>query len=128
MPSLPPASATLVMEMTIDRAPFDQALRRARVSAYAPGEFVEQESFMGAGEMGYLEARNSSGELKRASLANAAPWARSVVVCALNYNSDAPYSTHSGSTSQGWISRYAFTERDYHDAVLAKLDKGHTRA
>ncbi len=33
------------------RAPFDQALRRARVSAYAPGEFVEQESFMGAGEI-----------------------------------------------------------------------------
>ena len=59
------------------------------------------------GEMRYLESRNDAGELKRASLANAAPWARSVVVCALNYNSDAPYSTHSGSTSQGWISRYA---------------------
>ena len=39
-----------------------------------------------AGEMKYLEARNDAGELKRASLANAAPWARSVVVCALNYN------------------------------------------
>ena len=42
------------------------------------------------GEMRYLEARNEAGELKRASLANAAPWARSVLVCALNYNSDAP--------------------------------------
>jgi SAM-dependent methyltransferase len=33
------------------RAPFVEALQRARVSAYAPGEFVEQESFMGAGEI-----------------------------------------------------------------------------
>ena len=34
-----------------DRAPFVQALHRARMSAYPPGEFVEQESFMGAGEI-----------------------------------------------------------------------------
>jgi epoxyqueuosine reductase len=74
-----------------------------------------------AGEMGYLEKRSDSGKLKRASLANVAPWARSVVVCALNYNSDQPYSTHAGTTSQGWISRYAWTERDYHDLVLEKL-------
>src|SRR3954466_13531751 len=40
-----------------DRAPFDQALRRARVSAYAPGEFVEQESFMRAAEIRALAVR-----------------------------------------------------------------------
>jgi epoxyqueuosine reductase len=74
-----------------------------------------------AGEMKYLEARNEAGELKRASLANAAPWARSVVVCALNYNAAQPYSTHAGTTAQGWISRYAWTQRDYHDVVLEKL-------
>src|ERR1022692_2706733 len=74
-----------------------------------------------AGEMKYLEARNEAGELKRASLANAAPWARSVVVCALNYNTDQPYSTHAGSTTQGWISRYAWSQRDYHEVLLAKL-------
>ncbi|MDX6525653.1 MAG: hypothetical protein QOI43_1164, partial [Gaiellales bacterium] len=34
-----------------ERAPFVEALQRARVSAYAPGEFVGQESFMGAGEI-----------------------------------------------------------------------------
>jgi SAM-dependent methyltransferase len=34
-----------------ERAPFVQALQRARVSAYAPGEFVEQEGFMLAGEI-----------------------------------------------------------------------------
>jgi epoxyqueuosine reductase len=74
-----------------------------------------------AGEMKYLEARNDAGELKRASLAVAAPWARSVVVCALNYNTVQPYSTHAGSTTQGWISRYAWSQRDYHAVLLAKL-------
>jgi len=74
-----------------------------------------------AGEMSYLQKRTEAGELKRAALANVAPWARSVVVCALNYNSDQPYSTHAGTTSQGWISRYAWTRRDYHDVVLGKL-------
>jgi len=34
-----------------DRAPFVRALQRARASAYAAGEFVEQESFMGAAEI-----------------------------------------------------------------------------
>ena len=73
------------------------------------------------GEMKYLAARNDADQIKRASLANAAPWARSVVVCALNYNTDQPYSTHSGSPRQGWISRYAWSHRDYHDVVLEKL-------
>ncbi len=40
-----------------ERAPFDQALRRARESAYPPGEYVEQESFMRAGEIRILAAR-----------------------------------------------------------------------
>jgi len=74
-----------------------------------------------AGEMKYLQARNEEGELKRASLANAAPWARSVVVCALNYNTAQPYSTHAGTPAQGWISRYALSQRDYHDVLLEKL-------
>jgi SAM-dependent methyltransferase len=34
-----------------DRAPFDRALHRARAAAYAPGEFVGQESFMTAGQI-----------------------------------------------------------------------------
>ncbi len=74
-----------------------------------------------AGEMAYLEARAADGRLKRASLASAAPWARSVVVCALNYNTAAPYSTESTDRARGWISRYAFSGRDYHDAVMSRL-------
>jgi SAM-dependent methyltransferase len=34
-----------------ERAPFHRALERARVAAYPAGEFVEQESFMSAGEI-----------------------------------------------------------------------------
>jgi len=39
------------------RAPFVRALQRARVAAYPPGEFVDQESFMRAGEIRELATR-----------------------------------------------------------------------
>jgi len=75
------------------------------------------------GEMKYMEARDATGELKRASLARVAPWARSVVVCAINYNTAHPYSTQAQKedASRGWISRYAWSREDYHDAVLRRL-------
>ena len=44
-----------------DRAPFDRALRRARISAYPRGEFVGQESFMTAGEIRALTAQAGIG-------------------------------------------------------------------
>jgi SAM-dependent methyltransferase len=44
-----------------DRAPFHRALHRARVSAYAPGEFVGQESFMTAGEIRALAVQAGIG-------------------------------------------------------------------
>ncbi len=74
-----------------------------------------------AGEMKYLEARDEQGRLKRASLAHAAPWARSVVVCAINYNTAQPYSTQVTSQDRGWISRYAWAQQDYHDSVMPRL-------
>jgi len=74
-----------------------------------------------AGEMKYLEARDEAGHLKRASLQTAAPWARSVVVCAINYNTGQPYSTEVCDPERGWISRYAWSREDYHDAVMRRL-------
>jgi epoxyqueuosine reductase len=74
-----------------------------------------------AGEMKYLEARDEQGRLKRASLEHVAPWARSVVVCALNYNTAQPYSTQFTERGRGWISRYAWSGVDYHDAVMQRL-------
>ncbi len=79
------------------------------------------------GEMKYLEARDQTGKLKRAALARVAPWARSVIVCAINYNTAHPYSTQvqtqtqTEDASRGWISRYAWSREDYHDAVLRRL-------
>jgi len=79
-----------------------------------------------AGEMRYLESRSESGELKRASLASVAPWAKSVIVCAINYNtaeakSIDPVADCEDVSSRGWISRYAWSKEDYHDSVLRRL-------
>jgi epoxyqueuosine reductase len=84
-----------------------------------------------AGEMRYLEARDEQGRLKRASLTHVASWARSVVVCAINYNTAQPYSTeaqnHSGENQErGWISRYAWSQQDYHDSVMRRLQQVET--
>ena len=90
-------------------------------------EFGELESFPAwiasgqHGEMKYMESSDDAGKLKRASLARVAPWARSVIVCAINYNTAHPYSTQTGDASQGWISRYAWSREDYHEAVLRRL-------
>ncbi|MGO9402422.1 MAG: tRNA epoxyqueuosine(34) reductase QueG [Terriglobales bacterium] len=75
------------------------------------------------GEMKYMEARDQAGELKRAALARVAPWARSVIVCAINYNTAHPYSTQTEDVSRGWISRYAWSREDYHEAVLRRLSQ-----
>jgi epoxyqueuosine reductase len=74
-----------------------------------------------AGEMKYLEARDDAGQLKRSSLRSTAPWARSVMVCAINYNTAHPYSTQVADSGRGWISRYAWSREDYHDAVMRRL-------
>ena len=73
------------------------------------------------GEMDYLAARTPDRQLKRGSLAHVAPWARSVIVCAINYNSPQPYSTECTDRTRGWIARYAWSERDYHETVLRRL-------
>jgi epoxyqueuosine reductase len=84
-----------------------------------------------AGEMEYLKRRDEAGRLVRSALQVAMPWARSVVVCALNYNADAPRSVDVAPRGSGWIARYAWSGRtqadgsaiptDYHDELLGRL-------
>jgi epoxyqueuosine reductase len=74
-----------------------------------------------AGEMKYMEARDDAGSLKRASLRSTLPWVRSVIVCAINYNTAQPYSTQVNDPQRGWIARYAWGQQDYHEAVLHRL-------
>ena len=84
-----------------------------------------------AGEMRYLH------DSRRADPARVLPEARSVIVCALNYNTRQPLSTEavaavpqSGTGARGaaesgsraWISRYAWGD-DYHTVLGEKLEK-----
>jgi len=80
-----------------------------------------------AGEMKYLESRAEDGQLRRASLKSVFPWARSVVVCAINYNTAYPYSTEIKNSGRGWISRYGWSQEDYHDSVLRRLREVETK-
>ena len=43
-----------------------------------------------AGEMDYLKRADDAGEYLRGDLRRSMPWARSVIVCAVNYNAAAP--------------------------------------
>jgi epoxyqueuosine reductase len=89
-----------------------------------------------AGEMDYLKRRDEQGVLLRSGVQVAIPWARSVIVCALNYNADAPRSIDPAPPNAGWIARYAWSGRpaaereasetellptDYHDQLLPRL-------
>src|SRR6476659_5760608 len=85
------------------------------------GAFIEWVDAGRAGEMKYLESRTETGELRRTSATNAAPWVRSMIVCALNYSADRPYSVAANDPERGWISRYAWGTKDYHDALLPRL-------
>ena len=81
-----------------------------------------------AGEMEYLKRADEAGEYLRGDLRRSMPWARSVIVCAVNYNADAPRSIDPATPTQGWIARYAWSGRedsgagsDYHDVLLSRL-------
>jgi epoxyqueuosine reductase len=72
-----------------------------------------------AGEMKYLE------DARRGNLQSVMPGLRSVIVCALSYNSPAPRSTEATApddgAARGWISRYAWGD-DYHEVLREKLE------
>ena len=76
-----------------------------------------------AGEMRYLH------DSQRADPARVLPEARSVIVCALNYNTRQPLSNEAvvsqigtaGDKARGWISRYAWGD-DYHTVLGEKLE------
>jgi epoxyqueuosine reductase len=98
-----------------------------------PGKYLEDWIAAGhAGEMDYLKRRNEQGALLRSEVKAAIPWARSVIVCAANYNAPGPLSIDPAPATTGWIARYAWAGRpdpstgelrpsDYHDTLLARL-------
>jgi epoxyqueuosine reductase len=62
-----------------------------------------------AGEMEYLKRRDEQGVLVRSAVQIAMPWARSVIVCALNYNATGPLSIDNPPPGAGWVARYAWS-------------------
>jgi epoxyqueuosine reductase len=75
-----------------------------------------------AGHMNYLR------DERRANPLAALPEAKSVIVCAVNYNTAQPYSTEAsaaatvGEECRAWISRYAWGE-DYHTVIGEMLER-----
>ncbi len=75
-----------------------------------------------AGEMKYLH------DPRRTDLQATMSGVKSVIVCAMNYNSPQPYSSEvaqgessDDGASRGWISRYAWGS-DYHEVLWGKLN------
>jgi epoxyqueuosine reductase len=110
-----------IVKRAAEEAGFDLAGIAPAADAAELKHFPEWIAAGRAAEMKYMEALDDRGDLKRGSLARVAPWARSVVVCAINYNTENPYSTQVRDAERGWISRYAWSRDDYHDAVLRRL-------
>jgi epoxyqueuosine reductase len=110
-----------VIRRAAEEAGFDLAGVAPATDAAELSHFPEWIAAGHAGEMKYLEARDDHGDFKRGALARVAPWARSVVVCAINYNTANPYSTEVNDRDRGWISRYAWSREDYHDAVFRRV-------
>ncbi len=142
-------SATLLRDLQAAASALDFDLTGVVPSAPELGTELSQfgpwiESGFG-GEMQYLRAKNEAGAYKRESLRDALPWARSAIVCAINYNTAPPYSMEQpkseDGSARGWISRYAWSAMagtdsagaegnsaamratDYHQTVLARLRK-----
>jgi epoxyqueuosine reductase len=75
-----------------------------------------------AGEMRYLF------DPRRDDIASVMAEARSVIVCAINYNASQPHSIEAaagaaaGGEARAWISRYAWGD-DYHETIGGKLEE-----
>ena len=115
--------------LSIEQAATAAGFERVGVAPASHPEMRELDRFADwvdagyAGEMEYLKRRSESGKYKRSALEEALPWAKSVIVAAMNYNPAAPKSIEPAARTQGWISRYALSPRDYHDIVLGALRK-----
>jgi epoxyqueuosine reductase len=93
-------------------------------------ELARQEEWLACGYGGEMKYLNDP---RRSDPPQVMPGVRSVIVCALNYNTELPRTAEalvqaSGSTDssvsgpRGWISRYAWGD-DYHEVLRGKLQE-----
>jgi len=97
------------------------------LSGVAPLERFPEHAAIGEWlERGYGGAMSYLADPRRAEPEQVLEGARSVIVCALNYNTAHPYSGEAAalegsSEARGWISRYAWG-RDYHEVLWERLN------
>ena len=93
------------------------------------GQFPELEHYSEWLDRGYAGEMKYLTDPRRLDPRVAMPEARSLILCALNYNAPLPYSAETEGNSagasagrpRGWISRYAWGD-DYHQVLWAKLN------
>jgi epoxyqueuosine reductase len=116
---------------------FDLAGIAAVPAAGSPEEQQQRERFLSwaeqgfAGDMAWMLRAGEDGVPVRSSLHAAVPWARSVMLCAVNYNANQPESLEPAPPGTGWVARYAWSgsalpdgstvPTDYHDVLLRRL-------
>ena len=114
-PKTPLALAGLARRRTIE-AGFDEV---GIASAFAPPVLAHFKRWVELGRAGAMDYLVDQVD-RRSDVKAAFPWARSVIVAALQYDTPHPYSTDAPSGS-AWIARYAWGD-DYHDVVRARLE------
>lgn len=94
-----------------------------------PDEFFELTLAKEWVERGYGGAMSYLADPRREHLERVLPGVRSIIVCALNYNTARPLSIEASDAApvddealRGWISRYAWG-CDYHEVVREKLEQ-----
>ncbi|MBK5255303.1 MAG: tRNA epoxyqueuosine(34) reductase QueG [Vicinamibacteria bacterium] len=117
MPDSPtPDALTGLVKRRVLEAGFDDA--RVANSA-APPVLAHFKGWIEMGRAGIMDYLVTQAD-RRSDLRTAFPWARSIIVAALQYDTPHPYSTDSPQGS-AWIARYAWGD-DYHDVVRARLE------
>ena len=88
------------------------------------GDFPESQYYKNWLNRGYEASMSymSRNSQKREDVRQLMPEAKSVICCAINYNSDHPYSNSLSDSSRGWIARYAWGD-DYHKVMTRKLNE-----
>ena len=114
-PNSPLTRATLVRRLALQKG-FDEARIAA---AKAPPVLSHLRRWLDEGRAGTMDYLKSQAD-RRSDLTVAFPWARSVVVAALQYDTPHPYSTEAPKDA-AWIARYAWGD-DYHEVVRARLE------
>lgn len=88
------------------------------------GDYPESQHYKNWLNKGYEASMEymSRNKEKRQDVRNLVPGAKSVISCAINYNTNYPYSTSVQNPKKGWIARYAWGD-DYHLVLMEKLNE-----